>query len=89
MTTEMRWTAIAAAFLLALGVLVHEVMPRYDYQASTDGSAVMIYRPTAGNFSAPSMTRTGTCSCKLSSRRSNVHSSRARFRWVYRALLGS
>src|SRR3954452_3957461 len=38
MTSEMRWAAIAAFFLLALGVLAHALVPRYDYAVSSDGS---------------------------------------------------
>ena len=50
MTTEMRWAAIAAVFVLALGVLADALMPRFEYQASTDGSAVVIHDRWAGKF---------------------------------------
>jgi len=50
MTTEMRWAAIAAFFVLALGVVAHGVWPRFDYQASADGSAVVIHDRWAGKF---------------------------------------
>ena len=50
MTTEMRWAAIAAAFLFALGVFVHAALPRYEYQTSADGSSVVIHDRWAGKF---------------------------------------
>ena len=50
MTSEMRWAAIAAFFLLALGVLAHALVPRYDYAVSSDGSAVVIHDRWGGRF---------------------------------------
>jgi hypothetical protein len=50
MTTEMRWAAIVAGFLLALGVLAHAFLPRYSYAISQDGSAVVIYDRWGGQL---------------------------------------
>jgi hypothetical protein len=50
MTPEMRWAAIAAGFVLAFGVLAHSLTPRYDWQLSTDGTAVVIYDRWSGKF---------------------------------------
>ena len=50
LTTEMRWAAIIAAFVLALGVVAHALLPRYSYQVSSDAAAVMIYDRWSGKF---------------------------------------
>lgn len=62
MTTEMRWAAIAAAFLLAVGVLAHALMPRYDMQISQDASSVVIYDRWDGKFQRATYDKDGQLS---------------------------
>ena len=50
MTPEMRWAAIAAAFLFAFGVLAQAFMPRYEFQLSDDASALVIHDRWSGKF---------------------------------------
>ena len=44
------WVAAIAAVLLALGVLAHAFIPRYDYRASADGTSLIIYDRWGGKF---------------------------------------
>jgi hypothetical protein len=81
MTTQMRWAAIAAFFLLGLGVLAHAFIPRYVYHVSSDGLALVIHAAGAGGSNAACMTRTGSCRSKRCSCRSEGY--RRRHSWLY------
>lgn len=50
LSVEQRWAAIAAFFLLGLGVLAHAFLPRYEYQLAPDGYSLVIHDRWGGKF---------------------------------------
>lgn len=46
----LKWAAVAAFFLLGLGVLAHALMPRFEYQVAPDGYTLVIYDKWTGKF---------------------------------------